>query len=85
MAFFRKVEQYGIYWYEEPVHSTTCLNSKNLQALPGPVSMGESLANRYFFKSYADAGWDSFRATPAHGLDDWCAVRDMAYERGIWF
>lgn len=87
MEFFRKVEPYDIYWYEEPVHSHELWELEKICRLcPAPVSMGESLHNRYFFKSYLDAGVGQFQANPSMmGYRDWCAVRDLAREHGLLF
>ena len=88
MDFFRKVEQYDIFWYEEPVHSHELAEIKKICELcPVPVSMGESLKNRYFFPAYLDAGVGQIQANPPlMGYDDWSAIRDMTYEReGVMF
>lgn len=87
MRFLEKVLPYGIYWYEEPVHSHDLIELEKLCKIsPVPISMGESLRNSCFFKAYADAGVGAFQANPPHwGFWDWVKVRDMAKERGIIF
>jgi L-alanine-DL-glutamate epimerase-like enolase superfamily enzyme len=87
MNFFRKVEKYDIYWFEEPVHSQDLVELEKIcAACPVPISMGESLHNGHFFKAYLDAGIGQVQANPPMmGFADWSTLRDLTYSRGLMF
>ena len=87
MRFIDRVEKYNIYWYEEPVHSHDLVELEKLCRMsPVRVSMGESLRNSCFFKSYADAGVGVLQANaPLWGYFDWMKVYDMCKSYGIEF
>lgn len=86
LSFLRRIEEYDIAWYEEPVHS---YDIRQLEALtaqcPVPVAMGESMRNRLQYYAYIKAGVKHLQPVPSNlaGVRDWLFVRDEAMEFGL--
>ena len=52
----RRLEQFGLYWYEEPTHPGGCRRHARLaRELTVPIAIGESLHSAYEFQRYVDA------------------------------
>lgn len=88
LGFAKRIEPYDIYWYEEPVHSHDMEELEKLtKQCSIPISMGESMRNRYLFYTYAQAGVKHLQPVSSNmcSISDWMYVRDLAKERGLMF
>jgi len=86
LEFIKRIEHLNIAWYEEPVHSYDIQELEKLTAeCPVPISMGESMRNRYQFYPYIKAGVSHLQPIPDNlcGVREWVSVRDQALEAGL--
>ena len=85
VEFIKRVEEYDIAWFEEPIHSYDFRGYRELAAkCPVPVSLGESFLNHYLFQPMAEAGVKHFQPTASNfgGIEDWLEVNKLAKECG---
>lgn len=88
MAFFDRVSQYNLAWFEEPVHSHNFRELRKItKRCPVPVGMGESVKNYYMLEAYVDCGVGQLQPIPTNqcSVMDWLKGRDLAYRSGIEF
>lgn len=88
LEFIRRVEHLNIAWYEEPVHSYDIQELEKLTAqCPVPVSMGESMRNRFQFYPLIKAGVTHLQPIPDNlcGVREWMSVRDQVLAAGLTF
>jgi L-alanine-DL-glutamate epimerase-like enolase superfamily enzyme len=88
LEFARRVVEYDLAWFEEPVHSADLEALGALTKLcPIPVSMGESLRNHYMFEQYAQLGVAHLQPVPSNlgGIREWFQIRDIAKKYGLTF
>lgn len=85
LEFMKRVEEYDIAWYEEPIHSYDFRGYRELTAKCSvPVSLGETFLNHYLFQPMAEAGVKHFQPTASNfgGIEDWLEVNKLAKECG---
>ena len=85
LEFAKRVEEYDIAWYEEPLHSLDYFGYRDLaEQCPIPVSSGESFYNHYMFQPLLETKVRHFQPVAASfdGIEDWFEVNAMAKECG---
>lgn len=85
LEFIKRVEEYDIAWFEEPIHSYDYQGYRELVSeCSVPVSLGESFLNHYLFQPMAEAGVKHFQPTASNfgGIEEWLEVNRMAKESG---
>lgn len=88
MAFYDKIAQFDIAWYEEPVHSHDFRELEKItQMCPVPIGMGESVKNYYMLEEYVHCGVRQLQPIPTNqcSVNDWWRGRLLAYEHNIEF
>jgi L-alanine-DL-glutamate epimerase-like enolase superfamily enzyme len=88
LEFAKRVAEYDLAWFEEPVHSADFDElAKLTKDCPIPVSMGESMRTHYMFEEYAKLGVAHLQPVPSNmgGIREWFQIRDIAKEYGLTF
>lgn len=79
--FAKRVEQYDIAWFEEPVHSYDFEELEKLtQISPIPIAMGESPRCAKVMYAYVKAGVRQLQPIPSNlsGVQEWLQAKDLA-------
>lgn len=88
LDFIKRIEQYDIAWYEEPVQANNFRElAKLTEVSPVPIGMGENVKNYYMLEEYVYCGVGQLQPIPTNviGMQDWMKARALAYETGIEF
>lgn len=86
--FSKRVEEYHIEWFEEPVHSAGITEIRKLcSQSPLKISYGESERTSKVFPSLAEAGVQHFQPIPTQfsGMAEWLEVKELAIKNHIDF
>ncbi|MBM0064831.1 mandelate racemase/muconate lactonizing enzyme family protein [Alkalicoccobacillus gibsonii] len=82
MVWGRKLEEFDIYWLEEPMNPFNKTDHAKLaQALDVPIAVGETIYTKYDFREYIEAGAVDIiqaDATKLSGIDEWLDVAALA-------
>lgn len=88
LDFAKRVEQFDIAWFEEPVHSYDMLELEKLAKVsPIPLAMGESPRCYYPLESYVKAGVAQLQPIPSNlsSVEEWLRARKLAYDHNLEF
>ena len=86
LEFARRVAEYDIAWFEEPVHSADLKAHEQVAASsPIPIAAGESVRTYFDFERLIEAGVQHLQPAPhvLPGIVEWGMTRDAAERRGL--
>jgi len=82
MVWGRKLEEFDVYWLEEPMHPfDKRAHAKLAEALDLPIAVGETIYTKYDFRDYIEMGAVDIvqaDATKLLGIDEWLEVAALA-------
>jgi len=88
LNFAKRIADYNIAWFEEPVHSADLRSMKELvEKCPIPISMGESERNFYGLRELVNNGITHLQPVPSNlsSIKDWMDTRDLAANNKLTF
>ncbi len=86
IEFSKRIEEFNIEWFEEPIHSYNFIGYKKLiNECPIPIAIGESFRNHYLFQPFLDTEIKHFQPVPSSfaGVNEWMKVKEMAHSNQI--
>jgi L-alanine-DL-glutamate epimerase-like enolase superfamily enzyme len=82
MTWGKKLEEFDLFWLEEPLNPDDILGHKKLaDALNVPIALGEHVYSKYAFRDYIHAGaveYVQVDCTRVGGITEWLQVSGLA-------